>query len=181
MHEATGSNREVMMVLQDDDAVDGMGNERVRIGDLASRLKVILATEDRVDKAELRAMCEPCGDREFGLALHRACEQIRDESGVVFIPPRGEPGVLVRASSKQKLGRAATFRGTAVRKMKRAGAVLNAVKASELTSDDAQRLQMAQDKNAMMLARVAQVSSMRRPLPVEAPKMAPMPRRPQQG
>lgn len=149
-----------------------------RISDFTSRIKVILGTEERVSKATLRELCGECNDREFGLALHQAREQIRRECKIEFVPSRTERKTLVRASTTQKFNRADTFRGTAIRKMRRVGEVLNAIDTRELGPEEQQRLQMAQDKNGMTLMRVTQVSRMRKPLPVDGEVQPGFPGRP---
>lgn len=140
---------------------------KVAHSERVGRIVACLVTDDlfadgAVAKATLRDRCGECSDREFGLALHDARERLRDEMRLEFVCPKGQPGVLTRATSKQKLARGVQFRGTAVKKLKRATRVLSAADASDLSSDDAQRLRMAQDKTGEMVMRIEQVPRMKR-------------------
>lgn len=134
-----------------------------RVGKIKGALLMdALFIDEAVAKSTLRAMVDPCGDRAFGLALHEAREQLRQDMRLEFIVPRGAPGMLRKATAKQKLNRGVTFGRTAVKKMRRAGRVLATADAAELGSDDQQRLQMAQDKNAELVMRIEQAPRMKR-------------------
>ena len=157
---------------------------KVAHSERVARIVACLITDDlfadgAVSKSTLRERCGECSDREFGLALHDARERLRDEMRLEFLCPKGQPGVLTRATSKQKLARGVQFRGTAVKKLKRATRVLGAADATDLSSDDAQRLQMAQDRTSQMVTRIEQVPRMRRAvLPTGSSALPDFPARP---
>lgn len=133
---------------------------------LREALFLDMATTERVAVAHLRRD-HGAGftEVEFGLAFHDARERLRKERCVEFTLLRGHPGVLVRATEQQKMGKAERVRGKAFRTHGRAMAILDAVDEAELSPEERDRLMRRKDRFGLDIVREEQLAQMQRALP----------------
>ena len=145
---------------------------------LVNAIKLVLSTEARVSKNCLRTMCEPCEDREFGLALNEARDVVRREHHVEFVGEAHNPDTLVRANGKQVLDKMARFTRASVRKLRRVHDQGQVPNPAEMTDEDRERLQMAQDKTGMRLVQMDRINQTRKPIPMGNSEQPTFPGRP---
>lgn len=167
-----------MFATSDDADPGGADPGEGRHDRLVSMLKLAMSTADRVTKVDLRAMCEPCGDLEFGLALHAARDAARVEFRVEFVGLPRNPDVLVRADGKQVVSKMRRFTRASARKLKRVFHMGAVPDPTEMSDEDRARLQMAQDKTGMRLVQMDQINRMRKPLPTGSSTQPDFPGRP---
>lgn len=141
-------------------------------------LRIALLTTERVSKRELRAMCAPCSEMEFGLALNEARDLVRREYRVEFIGLRRSPDTLVLATGKQVLDKMARFTRASVRKLRRVHDQGQVPSPEDLNDEDRARLQMAQDKAGMRLAQLESIRHMKKTLPMGSSTQPTFPGRP---
>ena len=112
------------------------------------RLVAILREAERVCVQDLRNALVGYRDVDVGRMIWEACEEMRRDYGVVYIPDSTASGYIVRAKPIQVANRGARFRTVAGRKSGRAVELLRLAALNMTDAKDRERLERMAEREA---------------------------------